>query len=398
MSGIADYLKEYENVFDDVFVPEDEPEEGALSYLEAMPNLWGGVCEQAPSAGLDYDKIGAYVGRDSKRRWVSVGEELRKTAGCNKTALALRGVQTDSLYLSFIKCWRWLCPDCGSKGGRIHNKRVNRILTRLKPFMGESKIFNLRQTVFTVPVEIRHYFMSPKAMTALCRMAERVHRKVVSQSPSIRYFHAFGDKDKGVFNPHINIHALESTDCALKLSPEELADLKYRWAMALRSYIRQVHEITFDEGFWARIDVHYSFVQGAKEYKSKKHDCGSVPGIALIAHRIKYMSRPHPGFANLDAIKGNEELLKLFVCEMKGFHYITNCGSWKMNDCDRKEEREEMESVAGERLKIARDNDGHILYYSRSEVDLKWRPKELEELSDGFYRVNEMGLKKKKKK
>ena len=69
-----------------------------------------------------------------------------------------------------------------------------------------------------------------------------------------------------------------------------------------------------------------------------------------------------------------------------------------MNDCDRKEEKEEMESLAGERLKIARDKDGHILYYSRSEVDLKWRPKELEELSDGFYRVNEMGLKKKKKK
>ena len=169
--------------------------------------------------------------------------------------------------------------------------------------MGESKIFNLRQTVFTVPVEIRRYFMSPKAMTALCRMAERVHRKVVSQSPSIRYFHAFGDKDKGVFNPHVNIHALESTDCALKLAPEVLADLKYRWAMALRSYIRQVHQITFDEGFWSRIDVHYSFVQGDKEYKSKKHDCGSVPGVALIAHRIKYMSRPHPGFANLDAIK-----------------------------------------------------------------------------------------------
>ena len=66
MNGIADYLKEYEQVFDDVFVPEEEPEEGALTYLEAMPNLRGGVCEQAPNAGLDYDKIGAYVGRDSK--------------------------------------------------------------------------------------------------------------------------------------------------------------------------------------------------------------------------------------------------------------------------------------------------------------------------------------------
>lgn len=398
MSGISDYLEEYESVFDDVFVPEEEPEEGALSYLESMPNILGGVCEGATDASLDYDKIGSYVGKNTKRKWVSVGQELRKTAGCNKTALGLRGVKTESLYLSFIKCWRWMCPDCGSKGGRIHNKRIGRILTRLAPFMAEGSFLNLRQTVFTLPMEIRSFFMSPKDITALNRMAERVHRKAISEAPSIRYFHSFGDKDKGVFNPHVNIHAFEAKEGRLKLTPEELKDVKYRWVWALKGYLLQVHKKTFDDGIWSKIDVHYSFVEGAKEYKSKKNPGETIPGIALVAHRVKYMSRPHPGFANLDAIKGNEGLLKLFVCEMKGFHYITNCGCWKLRDCDRKEEMREMELLAGERLKVARDKDGHILYYSRSEIDLKWRPKELEELSDGFYRVNEMVMPKKKKK
>lgn len=395
MSTIAEYLKEYEEVFDDVFVPEEEPEENGLAYLESLPNLLGGVCEKAPSAGLDFDKIGSFVGKDVKRKWVTVGEELRKTAGCNKTALGLRGVKTDSLYLSFIKCWRWMCPDCGSKDGRIHNKRVGRILTRLAPMMVEGSTLNLRQTVFTLPMEIRQFFMTPKDITALNRMAERIHKKVISQGPSIRYFHAFGDKSEGVYNPHVNIHAFETVDSRLKLTLEELQDIKYRWVWALKGYLLQVHGKTFDEGIWAKIDIHYSFVEGTKDYKSRKHPNESIPGIALIAHRIKYMSRPRPGCGDLDKIKRDENLLRLFVCEMKGFHYITNCGSWKIKDCDRKEEKEEMESLAGERLKIARDNDGHILYYSKADIEMKWRPKELEELSDGFYRVNECNKKKK---
>ena len=110
------------------------------------------------------------------------------------------------------------------------------------------------------------------------------------------------------------------------------------------------------------------------------------------------MCRLHPGFANLDAIKDNEGLLRLFVCEMKGFHYITNCGSWKVKDCDRKEEMKEMVNLAGEPLRVDRDKDGKILYYSKSEIELKFRPKEMIELSEGFYRIDEIKSEKKKGK
>ena len=97
MNGIADYVKECESLFDDVFVPEEEECEAGLAYLESMPSCRGGVGEGATVKGLDYDKIGAFLGKN--RKWVSVGDELRKSGGCNQTALALRGVKTESATL-----------------------------------------------------------------------------------------------------------------------------------------------------------------------------------------------------------------------------------------------------------------------------------------------------------
>ena len=396
MSGIADYLKECESLFDndDVFVAEEEPFESGLAYLESMPNLGGGSCEAAPDNGLDYDQIGGYIRGKRKNRYVTVGEELRKTGGCMQTALSMRGKVTRKQFLAFIKCWRWLCPDCGSDGGRIHNKRVHRVLKRIGAMM-DGLVFNLRQTVFTLPVEVRQYFMSPKDLTALSRMAERVHKKVVSESQSIRYLHCFGEKNRAIFSPHVNIHAFETEDCLLKLTPEKLKQIKFEWARSLKAYLWEVYKVRAADEVWQKIDVHYSFVEGCKEYRGKK---GVIPGVALIIHRIKYMCRLHPGFANLDAIKDNEGLLRLFVCEMKGFHYITNCGSWKIKDCDRKEEMKEMTSLAGEPLELDLDKDKKIIYYTKAEVELKFRPKEMIELSEGFYRIDEMRLEKKKGK
>lgn len=397
MNRVAAKLKEYADLFfsedEDVFVVEEEVMENGLAYLESMPRIGGGSSEEKEK-NLDFDKIGGYVRGDREKKYVTVGEEFRKTGSCNQTALALRGRITNDLFLSFLKCWRWICPDCGSDEGRIHNKRIHRVLSRVEALMG-GFAFNLRQTVFTVPLEVRQYFMSPKALTSLCRMAVKINKAVVSDSPSIRYLHCMGDKKHGVFNPHVNIHAFEEDGVYLKLSLDEIKELRHRWGLALQGYIRAVFGVHVDWSVFEKVDVNYSFVEGKREYKTRR---GVVPGVALILHRIKYMCRLHPGFADLDGMKDNEEMLRLFICEMKGFAYITNCGSWKVKDCDRKEEWKEMESLAGEPLKVERDKDGKILYYSRSEVDLKWRPKELIELSDGFYRVKEMVREKKKKK
>ena len=144
--------------------------------------------------------------------------------------------------------------------------------------------------------------------------------------------------------------------------------------------------------------MHYSFIEGNKMYErrvwnnEKKHyEKIGIEGYKLIAHRIVYMSRPVPGFQDFDLIKNNEQLLRLFVVEMKGYHYISNCGSWKIKDGDRKEEAKEMKSLAGEGLIIAKDNEGHILYISRSEFNMKFQENEYEELTDGFYKIKQTG-------
>jgi hypothetical protein len=402
-----------EAFYDDEFVREeciDEACEKGLSYLEPMPNHMGGVG--------DFDQIGGFVGKGEKAHWVTVGDELRKTAGCNKTALKFERVEDGVTFYNFIKCWRWMCDQCGVKGGRIHNKRVSRILGRLvqlfKKNCSESYssdsidtakgVFDLRQFVFTLPIEIRKYFVTRKDIQAFNQICERLIKKLFPDRASLRYFHGFGDKEKGVYNPHVNIHVFELRKKVLKLTAQELKEIKERYVWALRGYILQVYGEKVPEFVWKKIDFHYSFLEGDKLYKrmvydkeTNKRKAVDIEGLKLIFHRVEYMGRPCPGYCNLGAIKGNEFLLRLFVIEMKGFHYITNCGSWKMKDCDRKEERQEIESLAGGRLRLSKDNDGHLIYISRTEFDLLYIEKDYEELSDGFYRINEVEKKKKKK-
>lgn len=403
---------------DDVFVVEmdDENCEQALeiagqSYLETKPSCIGG--------GLDFDRIGAILGKGEKSRWVSVGDEVRKASGCNRTALKFERVKDGVTFYNFIKCWRWICSRCGSKHGKIHKKRVARIIGRLvrvfkencvEGYEGNSidvtkGVIDLRQLVFTTPMEIREYFMTRKDIKAYNRMCERIVRKEFPDKDVIRYFHAFGDKDKGLYAPHTNFHIFEYMKTGLKLSPAKLKSIKARYVSALQAYILQVYGKKINDSVWNKIDIHYSFVEGDKVYKRKSYNADrgqyemtDVEGLKLLFHRVEYMARPCPGYANFDKIKKSEYLLRLFVVEMKGFSYITNCGQWKIKDINRKEEHKELEGQAGGRLKICRDSEGHIVYISRDEFELLYKNNDYKELSDGFYEIVNEGKKKKKGK
>lgn len=398
------------------FVPEvdENPCQGAdsegLSYLEPMPSCRGGV-------GLDYDQIGAVLGKGEHSRWVTVGDELRKTAGCMKTALKFERVNDGVTFYNFIKCWRWMCSECGKKYGRIHLKRISRIISRVARVFKENcsgnydgqdidiskGVLDLRQLVFTVPMEIRDYFVTRKDIQGYLKLTERVVRKEFPKKHTIRYFHAFGEKSGGLYNPHANFHIFEYMKTELKLSPEKLQSIKDRYVAALSAYILQVHGKKIRSEVWKKIDIHYQFLEGDKAYQRKsfnadsgKYDMVKIEGLKLIMHRIEYMSRPWPGAGVLKKIRDNEYFLRLFVVEMKGFCYITNCGEWKVRDSNRKEEREEMEGLAGGRLRICRDKENHIVYVSREEFNLMYMEKDYEELSDGFYQIN--GVEKKKRK
>jgi len=382
---------------------------GALAgvpYLETKPNHGG---EGVGLKELNFDEMGAIIGKGENEKWVTVGDEFRKSSGCGKTAMKLEGVKTGSTFFKFIHCFRWFCEKCGSKGGRIHKKRLSRILQRVTKQIREISVIqtcretirigdgtlDLRQFVFTVPMELRKYFMTREDITALNRFPERIVNDDFHGCPSLRYFHAFGDKSKGVYAPHVNIHVFEIFKKLLKIPIEQLQDIRKRYGLALKGYIYQVYKVKVPDEILNKIDIHYSYVEGDKIYERNifnkdlnEYEKVQVEGHKLIIHRISYMSRPCPGYKDLDSIKGDPDMLALFVVGMKGFHYITNCGSWKMKDNDRKDEAREMEALAGESLRIARDSDGYMIFISKAEFLLTYAPKDYTELSDGFYRVN----------
>lgn len=372
-------------------------ENDTVSYLESMTYIPGGVA-------VNYDEIGEF----KNGKWVSIGSEFRKVNACNRTAIGLRGRVSNDLFYKFIFCYRWMCEKCGTKGGRINSRRFSQIIKKLNSALlkrryiqdckrlidlGDGSL-NLRQFVFTVPKDLREHFMSKEGMTALSRMAERIIKKEFPNTPSIRYFHAFGEKDRGIFNPHVNIHCFEIEKKILALSAEQLKAIKIRWGWALMGYLRTVKGFSFEKDKFEKVDIHYSFVESDKVYKRKKwnkeKECYQeieIPGLNLLIHRIEYMSRPCPGYEDLESIKQNIGLLKLFVVDMKGYHYITNCGSWKVQDIDRKEEMKEAETLAGEPLRLEYDKDGKPLYITRAVFDMKYKYWNYDQLSEGFYRI-----------
>lgn len=310
----------------------------------------------------------------------------------------------DRLY-SFIHCGNWLCPRCGKKSGYIHTKRLGRILLRLirkyKAHCTELYqagsidlqygTFNLRQFVFTLPLEVRKYFTTRKALQDFCRFVERLIKKRFPGQASFRYLHLFGDKRPELWSPHVNIHVFNFQEEDLWLTLDEI---KASYVKPLKAYILEVFgERPYPE-LWQKIDIHYSYVEGAKTYtrkikapKTGKVQQSEIPGLKLIMHRITYMARPCPGPANFDAIKDNECLLRLCVVEMKGFHYISGCGRWKIDDEDLKAEIMAMEDQLKTNLRLDRDAQGNIIFKAMDEITLMYRAGEPKNLGNGWYKV-----------
>jgi len=366
-----------ETAFDDVFVHEENEAQtvdgSGFPYAQDMSSD-GGVFKHL----LDDDE--------------RVNDEMNKALGCGKTALGLEGVQTLKRYYKFIYCYRWFCRECGSKGGRIHKKRMSGILRKIEGALEsqEKEIvdkFDLRQFVFTLPVQWRERFLSRKAINSFYRMVERIIKEEFPSKPSIIYFHPFGDRQRGFYHPHMNVHILEEKGQRLQIEPVQLERIKAKFYRALVSYGCRKEELGLNDvrSGINYMNVHYSFQ--------------TRPGMKY--HRLKYMSRPNPGYLNYDAVKKDPVLKALFLGSVKdkgmsGFMYVRYFNGFRggLKDIDRKEEIREAENSAGERLRVARDRDGHIMYKKKSEINLLYREKELEELSEGFFRVVEIKRKK----
>lgn len=384
---LTDWLTE----FDDVFVHEENEAQtvdgSGFPYPDTMSQN-GGVISGSKGVfhqDLDSDEF--------------INRRMNKVLGCGSTALALEGVKTLSRYYRFIHCYEWFCSECGKKNGRIHNKRIKGVMDKLKGIADSIEEdllqqFDIRQLVFTLPEQWRSRFMTRKGINALIRIVERIVKEEFPGLPSIMYFHPFGDKDKGsVFKPHVNIHVIEEKGKKLILSKEALNRMKEKFYKALVHYGCSKEELgiqTVKEAV-LHMNVFYSFVTGNK--------------TGMKFHKLKYMCRTNPGYIHYNSLKKDSDLKALFMGSkekggMQGFQYVRYFNGFKKSgekDIDRQAEIEECENLAGESLRVVRDRGGYIVYKTKAEIEVLHKEKDMEELSEGFYRVNEHRKKERRK-
>ena len=350
-SPLQEFAQEFRKVFD-----EYETSKGIENIVvsENLPyaqhNTWS---RGGRGDGVDFENEIS----SEKGHYDTLESEVSKALNCNKTALRFLGLLSGLDYYCFISCMKWFCKKCGSKGGRIHKKRMSGILRRMEGILND---IDLRQFIFTVPIEWRDHFKSRAAINSLIKMVEKIIKKRFSGKPCIAYPHFFGEKDRSLYHPHINIHVIEQKGQKLRLERSELQGMKKDFKKAL---------IGFGCRGSAEMNLWYQFYQDKVK----------------ILHKLKYMSRPCPGYANFSFVRRDPELSKLFLLEMKGFCYIRYFGSLahaKQKDVDRVEDIKECEKLAGEPLRLIKK--GSI---SRAEFDLKFRAGDYEKLGDGFYRI-----------
>jgi hypothetical protein len=292
-----------------------------------------------------------------KGHFDTLESEIIKAFKCDQTALKFLGVLSGMDYYRFISCMKWFCKKCGVKGGRIHKKRLQGILKRLSHALDRIAI---RQFIFTIPMAWRSKFKNRAAINSLITMVEKIIKEKYPENPCIAYFHAFGEKNKGVYNPHVNVHVIEEKITVLRVPEEELQELRQKFRKALVGFGCRGNE---------RMNIWYQFY----EQKIK------------VMHKLSYMSRPCPGYEDFSFVRRDLELSNLFILEMKGFCYIRYFNGFaycKQKDVDREQEAIDAVKVAGEPLHLVKE--GTI---SRLEFDIKYRAQDYEKLSDGFYRI-----------
>ena len=284
---------------------------------------------------------------------------------CGKSVVWLHGVKSESMYLKKIHCKKQWCPECGGKGGRIHKSRIHSILSRV-----DVDKYHMAQNVLTVPDVAREIFKSREFLSKLAAASKRFAEKFYGEpvfdkyghvkryqlkKGVISYLHVFGDKEPGVFKPHINLHVFEDKRTKMKLDKAVLDAMRAYW-------LKEMKALTGNKEL-SVVDVHYSFRMSAKKKM----------------HAIKYMSRPWSA-EDYAAIE-DEDLKRLLVVGMKGFLYLRFWGS--LANCRYRDEmslpeiKKEVESIVGEPLKM--------LFVAPFD-EKKWSSK-IELVSEDLYRI-----------
>lgn len=249
---------------------------------------------------------------------------------CGRTAVLLQGVESGYEYIKFVRCRRWNCPICGKKGGTIHQSRKKRIYEFLENYGGVDKI-SIRQLVLTVPDHVRPLFTSKETIRHLIDTASRVIKKYFPGKPHMTYLHLFGDEKPGIpkkFNPHVNFHIIEKRGEKLFITPELLKQIKSAWLKSLSSLVCHIRDKVQDYSL--------TFYQAVGKYEIDEVDIfySFQDQVEKICHRIKYMSRPCPGFADASTVV-RLGLENLFYVALRGLRFLrTNDGDKSMKISD----------------------------------------------------------------
>jgi len=281
---------------------------------------------------------------------------------CGKSVVWLEGQDTGDNYLKKIECRKQWCPVCGGKGGKIHKHRLHAELKRV-----DVNNYNLQQSVLTVPVYLRHFFIDRENLEYLEQSAKKLTEKffgvpVFDSKGHIKKYrlevgvivttHLFGEV-AGVFHPHINIQVLAKKNEKLKLDKSILKAINKFWLKKLQK---------FDEKLEV-VDTEYSF-------KTSPH---------RVMHALKYMCRPW-SVADYEAIQ-DDRLKEFLVIDLSGFRYLRFWGA--LADKRYKDEmilpdlKDDVESVVCEKLKM--------LFVAPFD-EVAWSGK-IDLIADGLYKV-----------
>jgi len=261
--------------------------------------------------------------------------KMNVVSQCQKSVVWFQGESSGMNYVRKIECRKMWCPDCGGKGGFIHKNRLHSILNRF-----DVDKYNIRQLVLTVPESLREYLQNKHNLNNLIKAGTQLTEKFFGspvfdrkghvkkyklEKGCIFYLHMFGDEDRGVFKPHLNIHILEERSEKLKLSESIIETIRKYWLKKIKAIDETIQEV----------NIHYKF-RIPKPHKF---------------HALKYMSRP---WGVEDFEKCTDELKKFLVIEMSGFQYLRFWGALaNCNYSDQfsaQEEKNICEEKCGEKL------------------------------------------------
>jgi hypothetical protein len=281
-----------------------------------------------------------------------------KSLACFTRANKFEGAKTRKTYFKYCACSKWWCEQCGKKRGKIHKRRIQKVREKINE---DLKGTVLRQIVFTIPKDAEIDFMSRAALNSLARNPERIIKQFFPGLKCLIAIQLFGDRGVLRYRPHAHVLIWEKKGCKLILSQEMLSAINEKWRRSLQGFLRRPVSV---------VDTHVSFVTDPRK----------------INHRIRYVTRPCPGYEHFEEMTDDVALLNFCMNTLHGFvfiRYFNGCKRGKIHDESLTDEKKEYEGLAGEKLRFI--PGGQI---SRIMFDMLYQPSDYTELSPGFYRIN----------